>query len=290
MGGPAHGRQDGLEIAIDLRRSAEADVATRLKEALAVPPGAAHPGWVVLEPWVPASESCIWRFNALYWHALSRWEASTGREYEQALPGGQSDARNTAAAAEMIGELFAVWDGLDARHALPPELYIVELGVGNGSQARTWLDTFADLDRRHGREYYRRLHYLMGDYSAHVLDRARLAVAHHGDRVNGLVLDATRPLLTLGFLRGKAFCVYISNVYDNLPTDELATHRGPSLPGRGPCLPQRRGRGPDRGPPPPPPRRARRAGRAAAPAGTGPAGRGRARDLRRRRPGGGPLA
>src|SRR5204863_937732 len=143
--GLSHGRQDGLEIAIDLRRTAEADVATRLKEALAVPPGATHPGWVVLEPWVPASESCIWRFNALYWHALSLWEASTGREYEQALPGGQSDARNTAAAAEMIGELFAVWDGLDAQHALPPELYIVELGVGNGSQARTWLDTFADL-------------------------------------------------------------------------------------------------------------------------------------------------
>ena len=225
-GGLSHGRQDGLEIAIDVRRSGEADVATRLKEALAVPPGATHPGWVVLEPWVPASESCIWRFNALYWHALSRWEASTGREYEQALPGGQSDARNSAAAAQMIGELFAVWDGLDARHALPPELYIVELGVGNGSQARTWLDTFADLDRRHGREYYRRLHYLMGDYSAHVLDRARLAVAHHGDRVSGLVLDATSPLLTLGFLRGKAFCVYISNVYDNLPTDELASIGG----------------------------------------------------------------
>jgi len=51
-------------------------------------------------------------------------------------------------------------------------------------------------------------------------------VAHHGERVNGPVLDATRPLLTLGFLRGKAFCVYISNVYDNLPTDELATIGG----------------------------------------------------------------
>ena len=116
--GPSHSRQDGLEIAIDLRRSGEADVAMRLKEALAAPPGATHPGWVVLEPWVPASESCIWRFNALYWHALSRWEASTGREYEQALPGGQSDARNSAAAAQMIGELFAVWDGLDARLSL----------------------------------------------------------------------------------------------------------------------------------------------------------------------------
>ena len=29
------------------------------------------------------------------------------------------------------------------------------------------------------------------------------------------------PTKTLGFLRGKAFLVYISNVYDNLPTDEV---------------------------------------------------------------------
>jgi hypothetical protein len=224
--GPSWAWQDSLEIAIDLRRCGETDLATRVKEALAAPEDTAHPGPMLLEPWVPASESCIWRFNMLYWQALSRWEQATGREYEQALPGGESDARNTEAVREMILELLRVWDELDARHALPEELYIVELGVGNGSQARTWLDTFAALDHGHGREYYRRLHYLMGDYSAHVLGRARQAVAHHGDRVSGLVLDATRPLLTLGFLRGKAFCVYISNVYDNLPTDELASIGG----------------------------------------------------------------
>jgi hypothetical protein len=224
--GPLWARPESLEIAIDLRRCGETDLATRVKEVLAAPEGAAHPGPLVLEPWVPASESCIWRFNRLYWQALSRWEQATGREYEQALPGGASDARNTEAVRDMILELLRVWDELDTRHALPEELYIVELGVGNGSQARTWLDTFAALDHAHGREYYRRLHYLMGDYSAHVLERARQAVAHHGDRVNGLVLDATRPLLTLGFLRGKAFCVYISNVYDNLPTDELASIGG----------------------------------------------------------------
>ncbi len=119
-----------------------------------------------------------------------------------------------------------MWDELDARRALPEELYVVELGVGNGNQARTWLDEFARLDYQHGRDYYRRLQYLMGDYSAHVLDRARKAVAHHGDKVSSLVLDATRPQLTLGFLREKAFCVYISNVYDNLPTDDVAAIRG----------------------------------------------------------------
>jgi SAM-dependent methyltransferase len=217
-------RYDTLEIAIDLRRSGETDLATGIKQVLAAPLD--RPGKVVLEPWRPARESCIWQFNTLYWQALSSWEQATGREYEQALPGGESDARNTQAVREMILELFAVWDELAARHALPPELYIVELGVGNGSQARTWLDTFLELDHGHGRDYYRRLHYLMGDYSAHVLERARQAVDHHADRVNGLVLDATRPLLTLGFLRGKTFCVYISNVYDNLPTDELASIGG----------------------------------------------------------------
>jgi hypothetical protein len=98
----------------------------------------------------------------------------------------------------------------------------VELGVGNGNQARTWLDEFVELSRAHSRDYYRRLHYIMGDYSPHVLGRALKAVAHHGDHVSALVVDATHPAVSLGFLRGKAFLVYISNVYDNLPSDEVA--------------------------------------------------------------------
>ena len=212
-----------VEIAMDLRRCADADLATMIKAALAED---ARPGRTVLEPWGPASESCIWRFNTLYWQALRRWEEHSGREYEQALPGGQSDARNTEAVRELILELFRVWDELAARRALPEQLYVVELGVGNGSQARTWLDVFAAVDAAHGRDYYRRLQYLMGDYSAHVLERARQAVSEHADRVSAIVLDATRPQVTLGFLQGKAFLVYVSNVYDNLPTDEVASIQG----------------------------------------------------------------
>jgi hypothetical protein len=228
---------DGYELAVDLRRCAqpETDVAAEVSAALAeaapvAPAGAGEPGnagdRVWLEPWVHGSASCVWRFNALYWQALADWEKVTGKEYEQSLPGGESDARNAAAAREVILDLFKSWDELAHRRALPEQLYVIELGVGNGGQARTWLDEFTELDRRHGRDYYRRLHYLMGDYSAHVLDRARKAVAHHGDKVSTLVLDATRPQQTLGFLRGKAFCVYISNVYDNLPTDDVASIRG----------------------------------------------------------------
>jgi hypothetical protein len=228
-----------LELAIDLRRAAGTDLGAQVRALLAARdrdhgPGKHGPGRAAagqplpLEPWGPGTASCIWRFNSLYWQALSHWEQFTGREYERALPGGASDARNTTAVRELILELFKIWDDLDARGALPAELYVVELGVGNGGQARAWLDEFADLSRAHRRDYYRRLHYLMGDYSPHVLGRARQAVAHHGEHVTSLVVDATRPAESLGFLRGKAFLVYISNVYDNLPTDEVARIGGRS--------------------------------------------------------------
>jgi hypothetical protein len=61
----------------------------------------------------------------------------------------------------------------------------------------------------------------MGDYSAHVLERARENVREHRNNVSSLVVDARVPSQSLGFLRSKAFLIYISNVYDNLPTDEF---------------------------------------------------------------------
>jgi hypothetical protein len=211
-----------LEVALDLRRCAEADLPAIVARLLAEHADPAVSDRVPLEPWGTSSRSCIWQFNSLYWQALSLWEQATGREYEQALPGGQSDARNVEAVRDLILELFKIWDDLDARGALPAELYVIELGVGNGSQARIWLDQFAALSAGHGTDYYRRLQYLMGDYSPHVLERARRAVAGHADHVTALVVDATHPAFSLGFLRGKAFLVYLSNVYDNLPSDEVA--------------------------------------------------------------------
>jgi hypothetical protein len=221
------------ELAIDLRRcggidaaALGADLADQLGRAQADSGGPGPGERRYLEPWGSGAVSCIWGFNALYWKALSLWEQATGRGYEQALPSGVSDARNVEAADELIRSLFATWDDLAARRALPEELYVLELGVGNGSQARVWLDEFLRLDRELGRDYYPRLHYLMGDYSPHVLELARTNVRHHADRLSCLALDATRPTDTLGFLRYKAFLVYISNVYDNLPTDEVVSLGG----------------------------------------------------------------
>jgi hypothetical protein len=209
---------DGMELAFDLRRADESEVDAQLAAALA---GTAEQG-VIVEDWAPISRSCVWRFNALYWTELGLWEEVSGKGYAQALPGGESQATNSAQARGVILELFRIWDRLVEQRALPDQLTVLELGVGNGDQARVWLDEFARLDREQGRDYYRRLHYLMGDYSTLVLDLARANTTEHRARVSTLVLDAARPRETLRFLEGKVFFVYVSNVYDNLPTDELA--------------------------------------------------------------------
>jgi hypothetical protein len=213
-----------LELAVDLRRIAGADdTASAVAAALHAHRGGAGGRPLVLEEWGPTSRSRIWAFNALYWGHLRDWEEATGQGYESALPGGQSDARAHDPVRATITELFTVWDSLAERRALPEELYVVELGVGNGNQAATFLDMFRELDRAHGHDYYRRLHYLMCDYSPHVLELARSAVREHAEHVSSFVLDALHPTTSLGFLRFKVFLVYISNVYDNLPTDEIAT-------------------------------------------------------------------
>jgi hypothetical protein len=226
---PATGAPNcGMEIAVDVRRSPSAALGDLLTAKLSRrPPGPEGAGnRIYLEDWAPGSESCIWDFNALYWSALELWEKASGRSYEQALPGGESDARNRDAARELISELFEVWDGLALARALPEELFVAELGVGNGSQAKVFLDEFRELDRAGGRDYYRRLHYLMCDYSPYVLSLARETVITHASHVSSVPLDATHPSTSLGFLRGRAFLLYISNVYDNLATDEVAQFGG----------------------------------------------------------------
>ena len=210
-----------LEIGVDLRRASSNghDVGAEMARALA---RRIESDRYYLETWGRTTKSLIWNFNALYWKALGLWEAVSGKPYEQALPGGESDARNAAGARDTILRLFATWDRLAERHALPDQLHVLEIGIGNGNQARVWLDTFLEVDREQGREYYRRLHYLMGDYSAHLLDIARAQLHDHEEHTSTLVLDAMKPSNTLGFLKYKTFFVYISNVYDNLPTDEIA--------------------------------------------------------------------
>lgn len=216
------------ELAVDLRQ-AEADRLERLAERalrrLAALPDPA-PDRLYLEEFVPLRRSVIWRFNALYWREIERWETALNRPFEAALPGGKSDASNPAQVEEAVEQFFEGLRALDKRGALPPELFVLEIGAGTGERAGLWLDRFRDLTDSHGKDYYGRVRFLLSDYSMPMLERAHGNVLRHADKVSFLGLNATDPLRSLGFLRYKILCVHLSNVYDNLPTDEVAKRDG----------------------------------------------------------------
>ncbi|GAC1391027.1 MAG: hypothetical protein NVS4B11_14970 [Ktedonobacteraceae bacterium] len=174
-----------------------------------------------LEPFQPARNSIIWSFNTLYWNALDKWEAAFQKGYEAALPGGVTDACNPEFVAESVQRVCQILDDLRNKDQLPEQIFVLEIGVGNGAQARTWLDEFQRYARETNADYYERIHYLMSDFSACVLNVAREAVTPHLEKVSFLVVDATDPLKSLSFLRYKLMFVHISNVYDNLPSSEL---------------------------------------------------------------------
>jgi hypothetical protein len=225
---PIDGDGPSAELAIDVRRARDIDLKAALAAAaqeIARPPGDA-PDRLYLEALTRPVESVMWRFNRSYWEHLSSWEATFQQGYAKALPGGVSDGTHPDFWRDRIDAFVEVLDRLEARGVLPAEIYVLELGVGSGRQARIWLDTFQAACRERGRNYYDRLHYLMTDYSKDVLATARRAVEPHDERVSCLNIDATNPLEALAFLRYKVLFVHSCNLYDNLPTDEVVRVAG----------------------------------------------------------------
>jgi hypothetical protein len=215
------------EIAVDLRQADPARFADDLTRALGTisgdDPGSAE---VQLDAFGSLRDSVMWRFNRLFWQRLADWEATTGRGFEDALPSGRSDANQPEAVADSVAELWTLLRDLDKRGRLPAEIFALELGVGTGQRAALWLDRFQALDEERGTGYYARLRFLLADYSMPALDRAMGAVRRHADTVSMVALDALNPLRTLAFLRYKMLYVHLTNVYDNLPTDELVRRDG----------------------------------------------------------------
>jgi hypothetical protein len=220
------------EVAVDLRQADLATVRAALAEALAhsaavgEEEAAPAPGRVFVEGWHPLRDSIIWQFNRLFWQRLGDWEAASGRGFEQALPSGRSDANHPDAVNDSVADFWTLLRDVDKRGILPAELFALEIGVGSGARAALWLDRFRALDEERGTAYYPRLRFLLADYSMPTLDRAMSAVAGHRDAVSLIALDALNPLKTLSFLRYKILYVHLTNVYDNLPHDELVRRDG----------------------------------------------------------------
>ena len=89
------------------------------------------------------SKSVIWSFNRSYWRHLAAWDATFQKDYASALPGGVSDGTNPGFWEDQISCFIRTLDRLDEWSDLPDEIHVLELGVGDGQQAKVWLDAFA---------------------------------------------------------------------------------------------------------------------------------------------------
>jgi hypothetical protein len=226
--GAGHRRSRGplAEIAIDVRRAKDmeygelvAQIVDRLSKALGLIPDIHQ--CIHLEEWVRPSKSVMWSFNRSYWRHLAAWDATFQKDYASALPGGVSDGTNQEFWDQQIATFLRTLDRLDEWSELPDEIHVLELGVGDGQQAKVWLDGFTKACEAQGRDYASRIRYLMADYSPHVLEIARRRVAHYAGQVESLELDFRNPVHGLSHLRGKVLFAHTCNLYDNLPTDEV---------------------------------------------------------------------
>ena len=217
-----------IEIRIDSRQVTQGSLREPLKRALqlAEPGSTERPDRIYLEEFQSFRTSVAWEFNRLYWQRLKDWEHATGKSYEKALPGGQSDGNRPEAINDSVSDLWTLLRELDSKNQLPAEIFLLEIGVGTGIRAGLFLDRFRDLDKEKGSNYYPRLRFLLGDYSLSTLERSRPAVQSHVDLCSFIALDALDPLRTLSFLRHKILYVHLTNTYDNLPDEEVVWRNG----------------------------------------------------------------
>lgn len=210
-----------MEIRVDSRQAAPGSLRESLRRAMELARAGAENGRLYFEEFQSFRSSIVWEFNRLYWQRLKDWEQATGKGYQSALPGGMSDGHQPQAISASVEEFFELLKNLEKHNQLPLEVFILEIGVGAGTRAGLWLDRFRELDRERGTAYYPRLRFLLGDYSLATLERCRPAVKNHIDLCSFIAVDALDPIKTLSFLRHKILHVHSTNMYDNLPDEEL---------------------------------------------------------------------
>jgi hypothetical protein len=179
-----------------------------------------------LEEFQSLRSSIVWTFNRFFWRHLLAWEAATGKGYDTALPGGSSDGHNPLAIADDVAEFLDLLCALESKNQLPAEINLLEIGVGSGSRCAQWLDLFQQLDQQRGTGLYSRVCFYMGDFSLDTLQKAKPNVAKHLDQCRFIQLDAINPIKSLAHLRHKILQVHLTNVYDNLPDEEVVRRDG----------------------------------------------------------------
>lgn len=215
---PGHG-----EIAVDLRQIEPDSFVEDFSLAVRT---LAEPGEdesrLFLEEFKPGADSVIWAWNLFFWQHLVQWEQTFSGDYTNALPGGESDGMNPDYVRDQVSAFVSQLDELARHNLLPDEIFVLEMGVGNGLQSKRWMDEFRRQSYEGSKPYYDRLRYIMSDFSQHILDHARPRVLEHVDKISLIPMNALDPESALGFLRYKVLYAHLCNVYDNLPCTEIA--------------------------------------------------------------------
>ena len=230
-----------------LRKEMLRVVAKTMSRVPAEAPEVAEPDRIPLEDFKTFRHSIAWEFNRLYWRRLNDWEQATGKGYEQALPGrriGRAPAGGDRGCRSRIsGSCCKKWK------QEPTAAGDFHSGDRRGHRdaLRPVAGRLRDLDQSPGTNFYPRLRILLGDYRLATLDMSRPAVKEHVDLCSFLVLDASNPLKTLSFLRHKILHVHSTNMYDNLPDEEVSAPRRPPVFRAGPGVHPHGGGRADRG-------------------------------------------
>jgi hypothetical protein len=221
------GPETGMELRIDTRQVTPGALRAEMVRAMKTASSDGHDrDSLPLEDFKSFRQSIAWEFNRLYWSCLHDWEIATGKGYEHALPGGKSDGNNDEAITDSVDEFWKLLRDMETRKQLPAEVLILEIGVGTGKRCGMFVEKFREVDQQRGTDYYPRLRVLMGDYSLATLDLSRPAVKEHIELCSFLALDALNPLKTLSFLRHKILYIHSTNMYDNLPDEEMLRRDG----------------------------------------------------------------
>jgi tetratricopeptide (TPR) repeat protein len=201
-----------------------ADVAMHARTMTDLVTGRSATG-LVLQELCPIWQSLPWLRSQRYW-ARAGVEVFTSGEVPYIVT---NDGEQSRKALEVyLGSLRHA----DERGRREPTSYVFELGAGSGLFAKLFLDQLRDRSRAEGTDHYRRTKYLVGDYSAGLLDdtRASGVFADHEDRVERVHLPAKglRPALaqaapqTVGTIRA----VHANYLLDSLPFTILSIYEG----------------------------------------------------------------
>jgi hypothetical protein len=199
----------------------------------------AQEGRLVIEDFVPLADSLEWELGQQYWR-----ERGSKAFIGDATPVPFAINNDGALSRRTAETFFASLVEAEADGPLEPALYVLELGIGVGLFARFFLDAFAEICGREGKDYYQRLVYIAADRSERMLaDACRHGVfANHPGRYLIRVVDALEPGRYLEDLVGPASrggaglrAVFLNYLLDCLPVAHLKiTGRGGAPPSPSP--------------------------------------------------------